>query len=852
MLHFLSLFSVLFTFAPQGPQVFPNNFIDGLSIREIAAGDLNHDGVDDLVLLNYGGTYEVRLNTGNGGFLPSVLYKSTSPELDISYVLLVDINHDAHLDCLVKGSTPGPNPTSILCVRLGNGTGALGSLASFDMGWGSTLQSGDLNGDGNPDVAQIRNISGLYHFSIRFGDGTGSFGPLVSFPAVTNPGNTIIADFNVDGVMDIATTGADVTLTNGFAAFFYGTGGGNFAPPATLPMGSWVAPCAAADVNEDGMADFVANYHSNNAVLLRTSQGGGNFGSIINIPAVSPSSRFLVADVNRDQHIDIIHFASASTKLRLGNGDTTFGAQYSTLGAYATYGGTLAEINGDGIPDIVEFGFGTQSTIDQALTILAGDGFGSFGCITVFGGFERAIALADLNHDGNLDVVTAQFSNNSINIRLANNILGFTTSSIVSVGMGPIIVKLGDFNRDGKLDAVTFNSNSHDITILRGDGAGGFVVTETILLGYDTFGLQIVDVNDDDLVDLVVGNTSNGGISVHLGDGIGGFRIPKHYPFASFQYIRIYPGDVNLDGNIDFAASHFQGAWLRYNNGSGGFAAGVKITTTSSDGTWIGDANGDGAPDYLINPGAGLEDINLYVRFNNGTGGASGPLVQVNSMNANDHGALVDVTGDGLADLIGIGLQLNVRPGQQGLAGFGAPQISALYSLQDFTFGDLNHDGRLDLALVGSQQTSLLLNQIGVPSGIYQYGSGTPGCMGIQGLTASGPATIGNNNFSLDCTGGPQSGLGICIITTGADFAGTPLPALGTILQIDLFGSPIFASFDIETNHLGYCSAPAPIPNDPQLSGQNVFAQAFFVWPECPFSPPRSLSSSAGLSITFQ
>ena len=88
----------------------------------------------------------------------------------------------------------------------------------------------------------------------------------------------------------------------------------------------------------------------------------------------------------------------------------------------------------------------------------------------------RSLAIADINRDGKLDLVIANFTSNNVSILLGNGAGGFSPAagSPFTAGTGPTSVTIADFNGNGKLDVAVANSSSNDVTLLLGDGTGGF------------------------------------------------------------------------------------------------------------------------------------------------------------------------------------------------------------------------------------------------------------------------------------------------------------------------------------------------------------------------------------------
>jgi hypothetical protein len=185
----------------------------------IAVGDLNHDGIPDLVVANNGsqlgghyGNVAVLLGKGDGTFEKPVQYNAGK----VPYGLVLgDFNKDGNLDVAVVGPTV-IGKRDVFRVLLGNGDGTFGRAKAYPSGlFPISIVSADFNGDGIPDLA-VANYTNPKpcHASIMLGNGDGTFQPPVHFPVGVSPTQLVIADFNHDGKPDIATiNGGDSTIS---------------------------------------------------------------------------------------------------------------------------------------------------------------------------------------------------------------------------------------------------------------------------------------------------------------------------------------------------------------------------------------------------------------------------------------------------------------------------------------------------------------------------------------------------------------------------------------------------------------------------------------------------------------
>ncbi len=227
------------------PAVSPNKTGFG---PPMVTGDFNGDGNTDIALLS--SNLYILLGDGTGKL--SVAHTYTLP-LPGSAIATADLNGDGKLDLLIVTIDPITQAGSLV-VMLGNGDGSFGSPASFAVG--TTLGApipiriANFNGDGKSDVV-VLNINSS-NLSVFLGKGDGTFtSPVTYFPG-SGASSLATADFNSDGIIDIASAGS------AGLGILLGKGDGTFQP-ATFPLSGINAIFAAADLNGDGKADLVGS-----------------------------------------------------------------------------------------------------------------------------------------------------------------------------------------------------------------------------------------------------------------------------------------------------------------------------------------------------------------------------------------------------------------------------------------------------------------------------------------------------------------------------------------------------------------------------------------------------------------
>jgi len=347
------------------------------------------------------------------------------------------------------------------------------------------------------------------------------------------PSAMATGDFNGDGNVDVAF----VSQNTNTVSILLGTFGGTLSSGAAYPTGNLPSGIVAADFNGDGVLDLAVTNSADNTITILLGNGDGTFrsGTTINDTGTYPT-QIVAADFNGDGHLDLAvlnfcgptivscapqtggRFPSALLVL-LGNGDGTFSASPSSPATGASSSAmAAADLNSDGAIDLV-----VANQNDTTMTVLMGNGDGTFtptqsGIVTGVG--SSAIAIADFNGDGKLDIAVANVYNNAVSIFLNQN-CGLpavtctfsATPMSVAVGTNPYAISAGDMNADGFVDLVVANLGGNSISVLLGDGTGGFtpvypLQSSTFGTGGDPIALTLADFSGDGRLDVATANWS--------------------------------------------------------------------------------------------------------------------------------------------------------------------------------------------------------------------------------------------------------------------------------------------------------------------------------------------------------
>jgi len=591
----------------------------------IALGDFNGDGKLDLAVSESqpgaGTPSSVLVFLGNGdGTVQAPVSTTVTGVGNATYMATADFNKDNHLDLVLADTT-----TSHVVVLLGNGNGNFQAARSFPIAYaGFDVAVGDFNGDGIPDIAATTTAANTV--DILLGKGDGNFQAAVSYSAGQLGGGTTnlaVGDFNKDGKLDVITSISGAYGLGSSVSVMLGKGDGTFLPPSLVTVNQLSGQLAVADFDGDGNPDWIAAKTNGTLMTLALGNGDGTFRAGMNY-ALGGAPDVTLADVNKDGKLDVIAVDPGSNDVRvlLGKGDGTFQPAVITALTQPTYGIVVGDFNGDGNPDVV---VGDAAGVSpRNVIVLLGKGDGTFAAPTTFttgGSGEGLILTADFNGDGKLDIAVVNESDNTVSILLGNGDGTFQapkiTPALATDGfLGAMAA--ADLNGDGKLDLVVpdwVSAAAGQVAILLGKGDGTFQAPTFLTSSGGSTWPVIADFNKDGKLDLAVANQF-GTIDVFLGNGDGSFNTPLVLNDVQTNVgnpipISLVVGDFNLDGNLDLLvgpnSSDIQanpftnvnvGLQLFLGNGDGTFQVPQNyLAGAQSNPVLVGDFNGDGAPD---------------------------------------------------------------------------------------------------------------------------------------------------------------------------------------------------------------------------------------------------------------
>jgi hypothetical protein len=319
---------------------------------------------------------------------------------------------------------------------------------------------------------------------------------------------------------------------------------------------------------------------------------------------------------------------TVSVFLNNNDGSGTFQPGVSYPAGPAPVELATGDLNGDGLDDIVVSNVSSPGMV----TVLLNNTFfpGTFSSGETFAlrqNGPRDIRLADMNGDGFLDIVTANYNSNSVSVLLGNGDGTFQTARPYLAGTqaGTYALAIGDFYGDGFPSVAVGNPAANEVTILRNNGDGSLKGFQQVATPGLVTGLAAGSLRPGGPVDLVAANNNTQTITVLLNDGAGNFS-PTTYPMPADARtpLRVTLADVNGDGNLDVITSNFLSTApgnisIFLGNGDGTLQAPNTVNSGGNQpaGVAVGDVEGDigtdGRSDLIV---ANFGSANVTVLVN--------------------------------------------------------------------------------------------------------------------------------------------------------------------------------------------------------------------------------------------
>jgi hypothetical protein len=337
------------------------------------------------------------------------------------------------------------------------------------------------------------------------------------------------------------------------------------------------------------------------------------------------------------------------------------------------------------------------------------------------------VSIADVNKDGNFDILVANGGSANLSVYLGDGRGGFSQAngSPFSAGQNPADIAIGDFNGDGNVDIAIANHGVKLVTVLLGNGKGQFSFAPGSPFSVESnphpHGIAVADFNGDKKPDIAIDSWAENEVLVMFGKGDGTFQTPgMKFDVGKRPYQRLRTADVNEDGSPDIITSNFDAASVSVllGDGRGNFTRKDFPTPPDPFGIAIADLNGDHHLDIAIAhySGHGTDPSKNALSALVGDGKGNFALAKGSPFSTGHYpGTLAagDLNSDGIADIVVPNYEDGTLTvylcGRNGITLAGYSPIRTGHTPHGVAIADLNHDGKADVVVAEEEDNDVLV-----------------------------------------------------------------------------------------------------------------------------------------------
>ena len=554
----------------------------------------------------------------------------------------------------------------------------------------------------------------LVAYLLATGAAADRFGPPQPLSGTVDDPAVCAGDIDGDGDQDVLTVSRSLHKVTWYENLDgRGTFGGEKVV-TTLASGAYAVH--AADLDGDGDVDVLsAGRYGARIAWYENMDGHGRFGGqrVITLDVEDPKS-ICTADVDGDGDQDVLSSSEDDDKIAWyenTDGRGNFGPQHvittTADGAQAVH---AADLDGDGDPDVLS----ASQDDDKIAWYENTDGLGGFGpprVISAAASWAQAVHAADLDGDGDLDVLAA--SSGSAPIAWFENTDGggtFGTAQLITTQVDwPVFVHAADLDCDGDADVLSASLYDDKVAWYENlDGAATFG-PQRIISSQTGWASHALPVDLDNDGDPEVLSTSWYDMTVQWhenADGLGGFGPAQIITSPEKHAMAVHAADLDGDGDLDAVASFATGGvvWYPNRDGQGRFGPRREVTEDASgiNAAGIADLDGDGDVDVIV-ADYSEEEIAWYENLDGfGTFGPRRVVSAPGSVRDPRAVYTADMDGDGDHDVLSASSsddKIAWYENVDGLGNFGPQRVITILATEAFSVvaADLDGDGDEDV-----------------------------------------------------------------------------------------------------------------------------------------------------------
>ncbi len=573
-----------------------------------------------------------------------------------------------------------------------------------------------------------------------------------------------------------------------------------FQTRTELPLGVRSSvDVAVADLDGNGITDLAAA-DLEGAVAIRIGLGQGTFATRETLLVDGKPLAIVAADLNGDTLLDLTVVSADAdvATIFLNSGNTSFQRSQVVGVRELPIGAIIGDYTGDAIPDMVVMHLSRSDFL-----LFTGNGDGTFGTpisITVPRGTRTAgLTVADVNQDGNQDILICDTDNDRLVIRFGPSGATGVAVAVVPVGQTPVAISLGDVDADGRVDIAVSCFNGASIDFVTHQGANQFGVFRSLPVSGNPALSAIADIDADGFADLSVCLLNKSAVSIFAGSATGLGSGEYQLPATGFPY-RPIVADLVGDGRPDLAlVPTGENKMNVYESTTEGLRCERTVASSTRNPQVVtsADFDGDGQAD-IATAGSSTGVISILSPTRTALGPVLREVWSVDVGQGFSNLSAADVDRDGRADLLlGVidGVMILANESVSGVLAFrqvpaaGSGVLISGVDAAGMDVADVTGDGILDVvvAFLGDQRIVVL------PGTRESFVFGAP----VETATNGHPFGLSVADFDTD--GKPEVAVTLATESVVAIFETKPNGQLGEPVNIPVGPGPTFlrkADFD--------------------------------------------------------
>ncbi len=338
-----------------------------------------------------------------------------------------------------------------------------------------------------------------------------------------SPWSVFCADFDGDGYADMAT----VSYQTDSLTVLLNSGSGTFVLNATYLTGNLPVYVHGADVDGDDDIDLAVSNKLDNSISLFLNNGDGTFAAPSTIAAGTSPTSVRLADLDGDTWPDLVAtneqvtlpFMDDSVSVMFNNGDGTFQPRVSFGTGYSPQKSVAVDLDGNGSLDLA-----VVNVEAHTVSVLLNNGSGSFSSHVDYAShyMPSDISAADLDGDGDIDLIAPNsdaYDQSVISVILNDGDGTFQPTVYYNSGGYPLATFTSDLDKDGDIDIIVANWMTDSLSILLNIGDATFAEPIQYAAGDSPASLCTADFDHDTYDDLAVANRTSNDLLVYMNQG---------------------------------------------------------------------------------------------------------------------------------------------------------------------------------------------------------------------------------------------------------------------------------------------------------------------------------------------